>query len=217
MSLLVLIPWPETTWSAATRIGGRNSVSLTGAGRATAVFWGQKLKDHQLDYVFTGEEGVAREIGKLMAKEADIRAKTADNLGEMDVGLWDGLTTKELQHRHPKVYKRWCNDASAVCPPDGEAFEAVQARVSKELSRLTRKYAGKRLAFVLGPLAFAVARCLLEGAEPHHLRNAAAAGPVLYIWPDEPDELPQNLAGRLLIEPDQLEPVTTRSESASGG
>lgn len=217
MSLLVLIPWPETTWSAAARIGGRNSVSLTGAGAAAATFWAQKLKEHSLEYVFTGEEEVARELGRIIAKEADIRAKTADDLGEMDVGLWDGLTTKELQHRHPKVYKRWCNDASAVCPPDGEEFESVQGRVRKEVLRLTRKYAGKRLAFVLGPLAFAVARCVLEGSEPSHLRKAAAAGPVCYPWPDEPEELPQNLAGRLLVERKQLEPVATKSGSGQRG
>lgn len=200
MNSLVLIPWPETAWSQAGRITSRTPVPLTDAGRRQAHAWGTGLASSGLGVVYSGEESAATETARIVAEPAQAKHKALSELAEVDAGLWDGLTAEELKLRDPRVFKRWCEDPSGVCPPEGEDLSEAYVRLRDSLAKLTgNKRANRSVAVVLGPLAFGVARCVIESAELANVRSMMHHEPLCYRSPGaggpaEPVE-PMSLAG----------------------
>ncbi len=180
MGSLVLIPWPETAWSASGRIGGRSPVPLSDAGRDQAENWSRQLAGAGISAVFSGDEQASTETADIVAKSTKARRKVSVGFAEVDAGLWDGLTTEELKRRYPKAYKRWNEDPSAVCPPEGEGITEAFERLSESLEKVMRKQGDRSVAVVLGPLAFAVARCGIEATELHAVRSMMNNRPLAY-------------------------------------
>lgn len=180
MASLILVPWGETTWSAAGRLGGRSSGTLSEAGLAAVAIWAERISARSVTLVFSSEEQTSVEVAKAIAAKADVPRKTIADLAEVDVGLWDGLTTEELTKRYAKTFKQWRADRSSVQPPQGEDGETVMARLSAALKRITKKYPERTAVVVLGPLAFTFARGWVESVEPAEAAALAVAHPVRY-------------------------------------
>lgn len=184
MNSLVLIPWPETAWSQAGRITSRSPVPLTDAGRRQAQAWGKELASSGLGVVYSGEESAAKETARIVAGPAQAKHKALSELAEVSAGLWDGLTVEELKLRDPKLFKRWCEDPSGVCPPEGEDLSRAYVRLRDSLAKLSgNKRANRSVAVVLGPFAFGVARCVIESAELANVRSMMHHEPLCYRSP----------------------------------
>ena len=184
MSLLVLIPWPQTAWSEAGRIAGHTPVPLNDAGRNRALAWGKELAGFGLSTVYSGDEPASTETARIIAKPCRARRKTLPDLAEVDAGLWDGLTSEELKRRYPKTFKRWWEDPSAVSPPEGEDLAAACQRLREAVAKVTDKRGNHPVALVLGPLAFAVTRCVLEAGELSEVRSLMHDEPLRYKLDD---------------------------------
>lgn len=180
MGTLVLIPWPETVWSAAGRIAGRTPLPLTETGQALVHSWTNALPGKQLRTVFSSDEQASTETARVVAQRCSAKHKILPDLVEVDAGLWDGLTTDELKRRYPKVFKRWLEDPSTVCPPEGEAVAAARERLAASLEQMTRKLGHHEAAAVLGPVAFGIMRCVIESAELVALRSLMHVEPLRY-------------------------------------
>ena len=145
MSTLVLIPWPETTWSAAGRVAGRTPVPLSDAGRRQAHSWGEGLAVPGLSTVYSSGEQASTETARIVAEPSRARHKAVVDFAEVDAGLWDGLTIEELKRRYPKVFKRWYEDPSAVCPPEGEPLADADLEFLAVETRSSRSYVEETL------------------------------------------------------------------------
>lgn len=168
---------------------GRSPVSLTDQGREQALAWANALEKDPPVAVYSSEEVASVETAVVLEKRANIKRKEFRDLAEVNVGLWDGLTTDELKRRYPKIYKRWCDDPFSVCPPEGEDFAAASDRIREGLARLVGDRRDRTLAVVLGPYSFALARSAVERnpvVDTHDLSNAE---PLRYPWlPDRVKE-----------------------------
>lgn len=180
MSSLVLIPWAETVWSAAGRIATRTPLPLTHAGQNQARTWADSMASSGLSVVYSSNERTSVETARIVADRTGAPHKTIPELSEVGAGLWDGLTTEELRRRYSKIFKKWCDDPSSVCPPEGEDVEDAFERLQQPLERLTRKQGDRCMAVVLGPLAFALARCWIESVELAKTRSMRHHEPLTY-------------------------------------
>lgn len=212
MNTLVLIPWAETTWSAAGRIAGRTPLPLTDAGRSQARAWADQMVSLRIDVVYSSDEQTSVETARIVAARTGAQRKTVAELTEVSVGLWNGLTTEELKRRYPKSFKKWRSDPSSVCPPEGEDTEEAYQRVRRVLENLTRKSEGSCVGVVLGPLAFALARCWIESVELAKAHTMARDEPLCY-------ELPERgaAAGKAVALLEASDEVKARAAVESGG
>jgi len=177
---LILIPWPETVWTAAGRIAGRTPLPLTEVGQKRAREWAVRLSSGRLSPVYSGTETASLETARVIADYCRARRKPMEALAEVDSGLWDGLTVTELKRRYPKVFKRWYDDPSSVCPPEGEDVVDAATRLQGALERVGRRLAGRQVALVTGPVALGIVRCLLEDVALNRLRGMLPGEPVRY-------------------------------------
>lgn len=182
MSTLVLVPWGETAWSANGRIIGRTPLPLTHAGRERCASWGAWLASLNVQVVFSGGEEEAAETAKIIVDKCGARHKLQPLLAEVDAGLWTGLTHSELRRRDSKVFKRWYDDPTSVCPPEGEDVIAASKRLGDALLALLRRKCNRNVAVILGPIAFAVARCTLEMVDLAKVRSMMHDEPMHYEW-----------------------------------
>jgi broad specificity phosphatase PhoE len=165
MKSLVLIPWAETEWSAAGRVAGGTPLPLTENGRSVARHWAESMAAAGPGTLYSSEEQTSVDVARVIASRTGGTCKIVPDLAEVDVGLWDGLTVEELKRRYPKTFKKWNADPSSVCPPEGEELEHARGRIFRAFEAILRKGDGQCIGVVLGPLAFALARCWLETAE----------------------------------------------------
>ncbi len=180
MQSIRLIPWPETTWSAAGRIASRAPVPLSESGRNQAQTWGDELAAIGLAILYSSDERPSVEAACIIAERCRIQRKTLPGLAEVDAGLWDGLTQEELEHRFPKAYKKWCSDPCGICPPEGEDIDDAYQRLQGAIDIVRNKHNEGDIAVVLGPLAFALVRCILEAVEPAQVRTLMHDKPLRY-------------------------------------
>lgn len=180
MATLILIPWAETTWKAAGRLAGRTPLPLTDAGRDEVRAWAERIVELRPAIVLGSEERASVETAEIIAEKSGAPRKKLAELAEVDMGLWDGLTSDELKRRYPKIYKKWLQDPSSVSPPESEALMDASERLQVALDRIMRKYDDRCVAVILGPLAFALVRCWIESIEVDELRSLAGDRPLRY-------------------------------------
>ncbi len=166
MSGLVLIPWAQTDWAQEKRLTADSSPPLNQTGQQQARLWGKEAIEKQVRVVYSSAERTSLDTAEIFAQQASSKVKMFDGMQEVSVGLWEGLTEEELKARFPKVYKRWVEDPSSVCPPEGEELADAQKRIRAVLKKTARKSRKSPFGLVLGPVSCAIARCEIEGTDP---------------------------------------------------
>jgi probable phosphoglycerate mutase len=180
MTSVVLIPWGATEWSRDGRLNARTPLPLTRDGRRRAQNWANELASRELAAVYCGVEKTAVQTAEVVAASSEVPRKGLDDLNEVDVGLWEGLTEPQIRNRFPRLYKTWEDQPDAVCPPDGESLAAAARRVKQAIARIAHKHKNDTVGVVLGPLSFALARCSLERRSFGELRGLMPGEPVWY-------------------------------------
>lgn len=180
MCTLVIIPWAETAWSADERLGANVAVPLTEAGTSQARAWGQEAADRSPGIVYASHELSSQQTADGFASACHGRVKSLAGIDEVSVGLWEGLLADTVKARFSKAYKRWLEDPASVCPPQGEDVSAAAERIEDAIRRITRKSNGSVIGVVMGPMASALARCVLESASPSQMWSLQTDGPAWY-------------------------------------
>lgn len=180
MSTLLIIPWTETAWTAGQRLGANVAVPLTEDGAALARAWGQDVAERSPGIIYASQELSSQQTAAAFASTCHGRVKSLAGIDEVSVGLWEGLTADTVKSRFSKVYKRWQEDPASVCPPQGEDVSAAAERIEDAIRRITRKSNGSVIGMVMGPMAAALARCVLESASPSRMWDMTIDAPTWY-------------------------------------
>jgi len=88
-----------------------------------------------------------RQTAALIAEETGLEVTIDDDLAECSFGLWDGHTFAEVREKWPEEMADWLASTS-VAPPEGESFDACQARVRRAVRQLTERFAGQTIVIV---------------------------------------------------------------------
>jgi len=161
---LVLLRHGETEWSLNGRHTGVTDLPLTEEGERRARAVRPVLAERNFGLVLASPRRRALRTAELAGYEG--RIEIDDDLVEFDYGAYEGLTTPQIQERHPG-WDLW-RDGTPPGETPGETAEEVRTRVERVISRAERVMHGG--ADVL---------CVAHG---HVLRALAAA------WIDLPPD-----------------------------
>lgn len=73
---------------------------------------------------------------------------TEDDLREIDLGVWEGLTVAEITQRYGDVVARRRADPEGVVPPGGESLDHVQARALRAMGEILSHHQDGSIAVV---------------------------------------------------------------------
>lgn len=162
---VALIPCGMTDWRAAGRLLGRAELDLAPAAEGQCAAWGEQLRSAGLGKVFHSPDGLSKATAQHIARRLNVPAKVLSGLREVDLGLWSGLTEEQLKARFPKAHRQLVDSPLNVVPPEGEDFAEAAKRMRACFKKRIKPNGKVGIGLVMRPLAFAMARWVLEGVQ----------------------------------------------------
>ena len=108
MTTLYLARHGESDWNAANRFQGHSDRPLTELGRRQAEALAGKLESHAaLTAIYSSPLARAYETASIVGARLGLQPTPVDDLREVDVGGWSGLSRSEVEARYPDAFRRW--------------------------------------------------------------------------------------------------------------
>ncbi|MBX3323944.1 MAG: histidine phosphatase family protein [Phycisphaeraceae bacterium] len=178
---LFLVRSNVTQWDESDRLVGGSDLPMCDSGRAGMEAQLDQLSDLKLDLVLCSPDESTTSAAQMLATAANARLKQIPDLGEVNLGLWEGLRESELAERYPTAFKQWLGDPSSVQVPGGESLHDAELRILDALIRALEKTKSghTRIGIVVRPMAWAIIRCWMRAVPLGHLWTAIKEGPCL--------------------------------------
>ena len=163
---VALIPCGTTDWREKGRLLGRVELEPNPGAAAKYGEWSESLRALALRRLFHAPDGLSTATAEGMGRLLEIPAKAIDDLVEIDLGLWAGLTEAELKKRFSKAYRQLEDSPLTVSPPRGEDFAVAAERLRSCVKKRIKPNGKADIGLVVRPLTFAILRHILEGGDP---------------------------------------------------
>lgn len=177
---VLLVRTGETEWERAGRLAGATDVPLTDEGRAAARRAADGLGDAHLSAILCGPDEASQVTAQELARVTGAKVRVVESLGEINLGLWEGLLASELEEKCPRAYRQWIEDPASVQVPEGENLDQARSRILESLSRSLGKASngsGGGVGVVLRPVALALVACEWTGTPTKDLWSIIRTGP----------------------------------------
>ena len=145
---MTLIRHGETEWNLSGRWQGHADSPLSPCGLSQASALGQRLMGEKFDFYYSSDLGRALHTSKLVGTPSSMIAEPHSGFRERDLGLLEGLNTKEMEQSQPEVYASFRNDGPDFQLPKGESFSQFYDRCSNAIEELAEKHHGAKIAVV---------------------------------------------------------------------
>ncbi|KPL00081.1 MAG: hypothetical protein AMK75_05930 [Planctomycetes bacterium SM23_65] len=159
---LILVGQGKTQWDEESRLQGTIDLPLSPRGRKQVSSLARKLHALRPKGIVSGTGETLSETSRILARRLRCRVYAYEQLNELNHGLWEGMLHREIEERHPQVYRRWCANPQSVSPPKGESIAELLERVGEVLERLRRRHSDT-IVMVLPEMVRLAAQALLTG------------------------------------------------------
>ncbi|MCG3178925.1 MAG: Phosphoserine phosphatase 1 [Phycisphaerae bacterium] len=181
MMTIYLIQSGQTDYQGEGRLQGRLSMPLSAVGQEQSESARRQMAEVELTAIYAPDDEASTATAKAVAKGRRMKVRVAKGLSELDLGLWQGSTPAQIEHRQPRVYRRWLEEPAAVTPPEGESFEAAYGRVAEAVDAILARHhepsGAVNVAVVAPPMAAALVRCYLGRGEISQVWSMVQASP----------------------------------------
>ncbi len=163
---LLIVRCGDTLWDKSGRLaGGGSELPLCEEGRVAMRSIADRLSGSSLGVVVGGKDPASEETTGLVSGATGAKVRLTDELGEVSLGLWEGLLLAELEDRFPTVYRQWKDSPEGVLVPQGESIEEARRRLIEAIGRVLSRTrgVGKGVGMVLRPMAYLIVRSWLRG------------------------------------------------------
>jgi broad specificity phosphatase PhoE len=143
---LLLVRHGESEWNRSGRFQGHADPPLTELGRKQAQLLAEELAAWSPRAVYTSDLRRARATAEEVAARAGAPLIALDELREIDVGDWQGLTWAELERRDPAGARRWQDGTHGW--ENGETYEQLLERVLRALRLIALEHPSGRVVVV---------------------------------------------------------------------
>ena len=171
---LLLVRSGATDWVDSTRIQGATDLPLSAQGRAATLEALQNVEIPALAAILAPSDEACSATASMISERAGARVKTVRGLHEVELGLWEGLLTKDVLDRYPKAFGQWRQDPSGIAPPDGETIADAESRIFAALGKTIEKTGPGPIGVVLRPIAWAIVRRRLMDDPPANVWDVYA-------------------------------------------
>ncbi len=144
---ILLVRHGATNWNDENRIIGRSDLPLSANGVEQATQLANRLSNESIDAILSSNLKRAAETAEIIAEPSGHSVVYDARLRELDFGLWEGLTVRQVEAESPGAFERW-KENSGLSPPSGESPQAIIDRVQAFNADLKEKHLGKTILIV---------------------------------------------------------------------
>ncbi|MDO5031078.1 histidine phosphatase family protein [Corynebacterium sp.] len=166
---LILIRHGQTTYNASGRMQGHVDTELSEVGYEQARAAASLLAEKNITAIVSSDLQRARETARVIGEALGMTPLVDARLRETNLGLWQGMTSAEVDAQHPGARAIWRHDPTWA-PPQGESRVEVAQRSRPVVDELMRTHD----AWDEGPVlivghggAISALTCHLLGLEHH--------------------------------------------------
>lgn len=131
---LILIRHGITKWNIQKRYCGFKDISLSPQGKKEAKKLSEELKDVRVDRIYSSNMERAIQTARIIFKKRPVYIDKG--LKEINFGIFEGLTYKQILQKYPKVYKKWLKRPFSATIPKGERLTTFKKRVLASIQRI---------------------------------------------------------------------------------
>lgn len=138
----------ETIWNTQKRMQGWGDSDLTENGISNAVSLGNRMKEIQLDAIYTSPSKRTITTANLIKGGREIPIILDENLREINMGVWEGQTFSDIEHKYPIEYDAFWNTPHLYKSLNGETFAMLNNRVLNALNSIKKKHIAGNILIV---------------------------------------------------------------------
>ncbi len=165
---LIFVRHGLSSFNKEDRIQGRNDLStLTKEGQLQAKAAGKTISSVPIDAIYSSPLQRASETTKIIIKQhkTDLQATYTDELLEVDLGPWSGLTKNEIKNHFSEELAIWQKDPKELIinKEDGTKFQPIKELLNQAerfLKYLFNTYSGSNKTILI-VAHNAILRCLI--------------------------------------------------------
>lgn len=130
---LYIVRHGETEWNVRNRLQGRKDSDLTEQGIINTERLLNRLKDIEFDCIYSSPQKRAIDTAKILKSNSRVELKILKNLGEIRLGVWEGMYIDDIKKKYKEEYMAYLNTPHLYRPLGGESFKDIFIRVEDSL------------------------------------------------------------------------------------
>ena len=145
---LILVRHGQTEANRLGRIQGVNDAPLNEAGRAQAEAAARALASDAPFALYSSPLPRATQTARTIGERVDTQPVEIEDLIEMDVGEFEGLSGPQLRERFPEVMRMWDENPASTVMPGGESLRRVRERAWPAVLSIAEGHASETVVAV---------------------------------------------------------------------
>jgi broad specificity phosphatase PhoE len=137
---IYLVRHGATQLTAEDRFAGSSDVSLSAEGRGQVASLAERLKNENLDAIYTSPLSRTLETAHILASPHGLEPTPEPCLREIDYGHWEGLSRTEVERDFQTEYAIWQEDPFTIAPQGGESGLNVLNRILPVVRRIVETH-----------------------------------------------------------------------------
>lgn len=166
---LILIRHGETLWNKEGRVQGTSDIELSDIGTNQAGLLASSLKNQHIEAIYSSPLKRALQTAQIINEFHSLQINTYKELMEMDQGIFEGLSFKELMNDKKDFLKKWIADPAGVKMPKGESLTELQDRAWRIVEHIISQ--GKNALVVSHNFTIAAILCRLRDISLSQFRS----------------------------------------------
>ena len=166
---LILIRHGETLWNKEGRVQGTSDIELSDIGTNQAGLLASSLKNQHIEAIYSSPLKRALQTAQIINEFHSLHIHTYKELMEMNQGIFEGLSFKELMNDKKDFLKKWIADPASVKMPEGESLTELQDRAWRIMEHIISQ--GKNALVVSHNFTIAAILCRLRDISLSQFRS----------------------------------------------
>lgn len=140
--MLFLLRHGEIETDGTKRFIGRTDLPLSAEGKAQARFWRDAFSGISFSGIYSSDLARSIDTARIISEKQAQPPLPMRDLGEIDLGDWDGLAMAEVREKFPAAWRERGEALATFRPPGGESFADLQIRAVRALESIFPKNMG---------------------------------------------------------------------------
>ena len=154
---IFLVRHGETIWNTEERWQGSQNSNLTLQGISQARTTRDLLLQQPLYRAYVSPLQRAVDTIDIILENRDLSYQLMPEIREMNLGVWEGRTRREIQHCEPLQSNNFWFDAEKFQVAGAETFQQLQQRVVAGIEKIYQRHPGENILLVSHWVAIKVA------------------------------------------------------------